>query len=410
MRPVLLIISLLFSLTASALTLTGRVVDETQQPILYATVYIKENPLIGTATDTKGLFSLEVPDGSSATLMVSCVGYALYAQPLNQVQDEPLLIALHSQPIALEETVVSARKNKKSKRKLLATVLHDTYTRLQAEWPTQPVQYKVVSDLKMDADSAAWGAEQLIATAIEIPTFNPLSHDSLQFRGDYCKRYCDPAVRIKVDMLMLHEQDKRMRRMASALDSGTLVHRALWSMSLHREHLLDMEDELSRWRLGTEDDSTIVLTYTRKYSRYLGVMQATWVEHLLVDSYDFSVRAYTVDLQAKLYLPFSIRLKGSQLEWVNLLNMSNESLDKFRLKQGMMHSRISTLYTREDGHIVPKEKNMHTTALLQDIKGNQLPCEVWATQHVVSVRTQDVKPFARYYKSHKVPREIVPIY
>lgn len=399
--------------TAGAKDVCGRVVDERHQPILYATVYIKDNPIIGTATNPDGVFHLEIEDKdlAHAELIFSCVGYSVEcraASLLAEAEDIPTIM-LVEQPIALEETVVSARKTKMSKRKVLAQVLHEIYARLEQEWPQSPVRYQVVSDVKMDAASSPWGMEQLIATAIELPAGSVATKDSLQFRGDYCKRYCDPSVRERADSLLKHESNAKMLKLATAIDSGTVVHRSLWKMCLDRGHLLDTSDELARWKLSREDDGSCVVTYTRKYN-YVGVVKIQQVEHLIVDSYDFSLKSYTVDLQVQLFLPFSIKLKDSELEWVNLLNMSGQTLEKFRLKRGTMSSRMSTLYVRENGVLVPSEKNMHTTALLQDLKGNQLPCEVWATQHVTNVTTAGVHPFPHYSKSRKVSREIVPIY
>ncbi len=388
-------------------TLPGKVIDDAGLPIVYATVYVQEVPEIGTATDVNGCFQLDIPAASvehSQTVAVSCVGYALETIEMTCWQtDSVMSVTLHEQPIALEQTVVTAKKTRMSKRKVLATILHHVYARMEEEWPKQPVQYQVVSDVKMDADSVSWGVEQLVATAIEIPSPDGLNQDSLQFVGQTCRRYCDATVRERVDSLMLHETDARIRKLAVAMDSGTIVHRALWRMTLDRSRLLDTSDELARWKWSYESETTCVLTYTRKYN-YLGIVKATVVENLLVDTYDFSLQSYTVDIQGQLFLPISVKLKGTELEWVNLLNMNNESLEKFRLKRGSMHVQASTLYDRVDGQIVPKEKNLHNQALLEDRNGRQLPCEVWSTQHVTKVQTQGVSPLRYYRKSQHVQR------
>ena len=407
----MIVFALLFPCLLNAHTYKGCVVDASREPVLYATVYIQEDPVVGTATNANGLFTLDVDSAfiKSASIVVSYVGYEKIVCPLSKLDTSLHTFQLVEQPIALEETVVEAKKTHRSKRKLLAEVLHQTYLRLEETWPKSPVLYHVVSDVKMDAQSSPWGMEQMIAHVIEIPSTNINREDSVQFVGEYCKRYCAPQVREKIDSVLLHEKNGKRRDMASAIDSGTIVHRSLWKMRLQRNHLLDTEDELSRWRLSKDGNSQCVLTYTIK-KNYMGIVKAQVVENLIVDAYDFTVQSYTVDLSVQLFLPFSIKLKGTELEWMNLLNMNNSSLEKFRLKKGNVHAQISTLYEMRDGVVVPVEKNLHTTALFEDNHHNQLPCEVYATQHVVDVKTSGVKPNTKYNKNHRVRRVLVPVY
>lgn len=406
----LIVFFLAFPLILLSNTYQGRVVDEQGHPVLYATVYLQENPVIGTATNASGLFSLTVDSvDDGGTLIISYVGYEKLIRPLCQLDTSLVSYQLVEQPITLEETIVEAKKTHRSKRKLLAEVLHQTYLRLEETWPKSPISYHIVSDVKMDAQSSPWGMEQMIARVTEIPSTEVDQADSVQFEGEYCKRYCAPEVRIKIDSVMRHEKNGRMRNMATAIDSGTVVHRSLWKMRLQRNHLLDTEDELSHWRLSKDGDSQCVLTYTTK-KNYFGIVKAQIVENLIVDAYDFTAQSYTLDLSVQLFLPFSIKFKGTELEWINLLNMNNASLEKFRLKRGNVHSQISTLYEMRDGIVVPVEKNMHTTALFEDNRHNQLPCEVYATQHVVDIKTTGVKTNTRYNKNHLVERVLVPIY
>ena len=402
----LIIFIVFFPSVLCARTYRGRVVDAAQMPILYASVYLQENPVVGTATNADGLFSLDVDSAyADGTLVVCCIGYAKHTRLLSTMDTTLGVVQLTEQPIELEQTVVEAKKKHRSKRKLLAEVLHQTYLRLEETWPHAPIAYRVVSDVKMDAHSSPWGMEQMIANVIEMPSSAIDRADSVQFVGEYCKRYCSPVVRAKIDTVMRHEQDNKMRRMASAIDSGTIVHRALWKMCLQRHHLLDTENELARWRLSRDGDAQCVLTYTLK-KNYLGIVKAQIVENLIVDAYDFTVQSYTIDMAMQLFLPFSIKLKGTELEWMNLLNMSDSALEKFRLKRGKVHARISTVYEMRDGMVVPVEKNMHTTALFEDNRHNQLPCEVLATQHVVEVQTRDVQPHKHYNKRQSVKREL----
>lgn len=71
---------------AEAQTITGRVVDERQQPVEYANIALldaKDSSLVkGTLSGTDGRFSLPVPSGQNLLLKVSAMGYTGIVQPL----------------------------------------------------------------------------------------------------------------------------------------------------------------------------------------------------------------------------------------------------------------------------------------------------------------------------------------
>jgi hypothetical protein len=91
----------------------GCVVDETGAPILYATVYLRQDPMVGTATNAEGLFTLETEIDDSAMVVISYVGYEKILLPLSTLhvqENRVYMIRLREQPIALEEMVVQAKK------------------------------------------------------------------------------------------------------------------------------------------------------------------------------------------------------------------------------------------------------------------------------------------------------------
>lgn len=385
---------------------TGRVTDSDGNPVAYATVYLQQRPTEGTATNNDGRFTLTCLDTDTGQIIISCIGYEKQFLPLDSSLS---VIVLREQPIALEETVVEAKRTRKSKRKLLAQILRSVYLKLDEEAPHEPVAFRVVSDVKLDAQAAPWGMEQMIATVYEQADIAEEGTDSVQFVGEYCKRFCPANVRQQIDSLYVREKDKETLRMAGAIDSGTVVHSALWKMRLDKQHLLDLSDELRRWRMTSEDNTRCVLTYTRKHN-FLGILKSVETENLIVDAFDFTLQSYTVQMSISLFLPFSIRLRGTELDWLNLFNIGNEVLAKFRLKRGEMHLRVSTLYRRENGVVIPYEKNLVADGYVEDKKKNRIPVAVKATQQVISVQTEDVHLLPDYKKSAHVERVIVPIY
>ena len=98
--------TMLFALNALAqVTVTGVVLsaDENDEPVIGATVSIKENPSIATATDFDGKFTIKAPSAKS-TIVVTYVG--MEKQEV-KVSNKPLTIYLTSGTINLGEVVVT---------------------------------------------------------------------------------------------------------------------------------------------------------------------------------------------------------------------------------------------------------------------------------------------------------------
>ena len=66
-------------------TVTGKILDENQLPVPFASVavYKGEKPLTGAVTDDDGKFSLNLPQDSNTLLLaVEFIGYTKHTQPL----------------------------------------------------------------------------------------------------------------------------------------------------------------------------------------------------------------------------------------------------------------------------------------------------------------------------------------
>ena len=103
----LLSLFILFTIPSFGSTITGRVTDEKQQPLSYATVFLK-NTSIGTTSNADGYFVLYAPPGNYE-IVFQYIGYAKYSQKI-QLQDAPLTlnVALQRENISLSEVTVSA--------------------------------------------------------------------------------------------------------------------------------------------------------------------------------------------------------------------------------------------------------------------------------------------------------------
>ena len=430
MKSLLLILSAL-------MTFAGRVTDEAGAPIAYATVYPEIAPEWGTATNNDGYFSFEANLTPEMKIIVSFIGYekaSLQAKSFgnggNGANDANganggMVIVLKEQPIALQEMVVAAKASKqKNKRKQMAALLHSVYVKLEEEFPDDNALYNVVSDVRMHSEGSTWGMEQMIADIVVLPEQGAQGRDSVQFRGRYCKRFFDARKREQADSILASDALERMeqknapkgapanmlRRAANAVDSGVVVHYALFAIGNMRYDFEQAMNDTKHWTVSNESEGETVLTHTQSVSRYLGCFKMTFQRHYIVDSETYAVRRFSEHAEVKVTIPFGIKLNAEQLQMLNLVNMSEQQIDKFRLRKLRGSVDLNTIYQRRDGKVYILERNMISDMHIIGAKNAEIPLVVKATQRVTGLQTKDVKPLTKSQITRRLKREIVEIY
>lgn len=391
----------------------GRVVDIHGNPVSFATVYPVQQPEKGTATNDNGLFVFSCGLPPESEVVISFIGYRKQVLPLHTFASDTVTVVLREQPIALEETVVSAKRGRRrSKRRQTADLLRQVALQMEEDFSREPFESRVVSDVKMDSQGEAWGMEQMIARLVTLPGQAQEGKDSVQLQGQFCKRYCDPDVRQRADTIWTHGRlEKNARRFAAALDSGVTAHRELWAIANVRHDLRQTQKDLRHWEIKKENDSETLLTNTDKKD-YLGVFRTEYRRNIIIDSGTLSVRRYSQRLEIWVNIPFGVKLKGEQLQLLNLLNMSEEKIGKFRLKKIHAVIQISCIYQRIDGHLYPLEKNLHVDGTVTSSRkmNMEIPVVIRATQRAVQTRTEGVRPLKRNEITRRMNRQIVEIY
>lgn len=437
MKFKILFIVLLCALEFNAAVYTGQVVDEKGQPISYATVYPEVAPELGTATNNDGIFRFEANLPASSPVVVSFIGFEkveVTGDRLRVKGDTALqVIVLKEQPIALQETVVAAKPSKqKNKRKQMATLLHAVYVQLEKEFPDEPAQYQVVSDVRMTSGeaqtghAAVWGMEQMIANIVVLPEVSKDGRDSVQFQGCYCKRFFDARKRAQADSILAGETLERlekaqkdvpkgtsqnyMRRAVNAVDSGVVVHEALFALGNMRYDFQETMNDIKHWSVSNESEGETVLTHTQTISKYLGCFKMTFQRHYIIDSRTYSVRRFSEHAEVKVVIPFGIKLNSDQLQMLNLVNMNEEQINKFRLKRLRSAVDLNTIYQRRNGLVYTQEKNMILNAFIVGSKKTEIPLNIQATQRVTDLQTEGVKALKKHQLTRRVRREIVEIY
>lgn len=404
-------------LSAHAAVYTGRVVDEKGQGIGYATVYPEADPVAGAATNNDGTFTINTDLPESSTLIISFIGYEKQALPLQVFAlstTDTATVILHEQPIALEETVVAAKASKqRNKRKQMAALLHAVYVRMEQDFSDDPARYHMVSDVRMDSEGEAWGMEQMIASVVILPEAAKDNRDSLQFAGEYCKRFFQPSIRALADTILagdgLERIDKDMRKAANAVDSGVVVHRSLFALGNIRYDFEKWVGDVRNWTVSNESEGETVLTHIEKHN-YLGIVKYSVTRHYIIDSETLSVRRFSEYGEGQVNIPFGMRLNKDQLQILNLFNMDDRQIEKFRLRKMNAKVQMNTIYQQRNGHIYILEKNLHSDAKIIGTKQMEIPVQVSATQRVTSLQTEQVQPMKRNEMTHRVKRQIVEIY
>lgn len=437
MKFKILFIVLLCALEFNAAVYTGQVVDEKGQPISYATVYPEVAPELGTATNNDGIFRFEANLPASSPVVVSFIGFEkveVTGDRLRVKGDTALqVIVLKEQPIALQETVVAAKSSKqRNKRKQMAALLHAVYVQLEKEFPDEPAQYQVVSDVRMTSGeaqtghAAVWGMEQMIANIVVLPEAGIDGRDSVQFQGRYCKRFFDARKRAQADSILAGETLERlekaqkdvpkgtsqnyMRRAVNAVDSGVVVHEALFALGNMRYDFQETMNDIKHWSVSNESEGETVLTHTQTVSKYLGCFKMTFQRHYIIDSRTYSVRRFSEHAEVKVVIPFGIKLNSDQLQMLNLVNMNEEQINKFRLKRLRSAVDLNTIYQRRNGLVYTQEKNMILNAFIVGSKKTEIPLNIQATQRVTDLQTEGVKALKKHQMTRRVRREIVEIY
>ena len=430
MRHILKEMKILVFIIAFVSTFIGRVVDQNGEPVPYATVYPEIAPEWGTATNNDGFFRFEANLTKDSRIIVSCIGYekkTVLAESLSSVGPEDGLysVVLKEQPIALEETVIAAKKSKqRNKRKQMAQLLHAVYVKLEEQFPDDNAQYQVVSDVRMLSDGSTWGMEQMIANIVVLPEQAKEGRDSVQFRGRFCKRFFDARKRAQADSILASDALERMekksapkgapanmlRKAANAVDSGVVVHRALFGLGNMRYDFEQAMSDTKHWTVSNESEGETVLTHTQSVSKYLGCFKMTFQRHYIVDSRTYEVRRFSEHAEVKVFIPFGIKLNADQLQMLNLINMSESSIEKFRLKRLRGTVDLNTIYQRKDGHVYILEKNMICDAHILGSKKAEIPLVIKATQRVTDLQTENIQPLSPSQITRRVKREIVEIY
>ena len=407
MQKLLIILLLtIVSLNCIAKELSGHVVDSLRQPIPYASVFLQNNPQIGTITDDNGFFVL--PDYvQDDHLVITSIGYEKFTLSTNKISGtKPIRIVLKEQPLMLNTVVVSAKGSKRQQRKLLKQLLADIYKQMQIDFPDNARNYRIVSDVSVYNEDKVVAFDEMVGNIVELPYLkNARKQDSLQIKADFTRYYINQNT---ADGLRNFDQDllkRKEKRQLQKIDfeKSEPIHRMLWALDI-KKLFGDIYKETGNWSISERDALSQLLTYTKTFT-LPGIVSATMKLHLSVDAHNHVQRlSQSVTLWAN--IPFGYKLSDAQVAALNLvlINDGAGNFDKYRLKTANGKVERNVFFTQQDGQVVVSEKNWAANVHGADKNGQTIAFNQKASCQVLSVETKNVRPYSKKALATKAPR------
>ena len=380
-------ILLLFSFPFSLLSQTakGFVIDEDGEPIPYASVYVKNNPVGGTMTDSDGRYELQLGEAVESTdeVVFSFIGYRTEMFSVAAiVADSLFYVTLVEQPIMLEGATVRAKISKKESRKLKKDALEKFVAQMREDFPKRTAEYPVFSMYNGSQDSRQLIHHEVVGTISEYPINNRWGGDSVALIVKSVKEFTTDEAKVAYDVFneltdeRLNGKKNKKKKVKLSytkrnLDEQSLrMHRFLWGGPTNS--FIDMLNinKPAKWDYTMIGDDA-VLTYTEK-ENYMGIVKGELQLHFYIDPVTFQISKIAQSLSGELHIPFGYKLKDEELEFINALQFGHDTLDCYRVRHAYVDVLRNVLFQRVNGNVVIREKNLEVQGDLIDTKKKKL--------------------------------------
>ena len=133
MKKILFIIVLfIFQLlpAQNRFNLKGLILNNQNKPLEAVNIFIKNQPHLGTTTDDKGYFEIQIPQGKH-TLVIAYLGYQKKEMPIDMQKNKYIVIHLKSQNTELNQLVISVKESSQKEIKKLIGLQHLSIKQIQ---------------------------------------------------------------------------------------------------------------------------------------------------------------------------------------------------------------------------------------------------------------------------------------
>ena len=381
-----ILLLLLFPFALFAQTLVGTVLDEDGDPLPYASVYVRNNPIGGTMTDENGEYVLEIDSTTASTdeVVFSFIGYRTEEISVEAIiPDSNFVVTLVEQPVMLEGAIVNAKISKKESLKLKREALEKFVEQLRKDFPKRTAEYPVFSMYNGSQDSRQLIHHEVIGVMSEYPIDNRYGGDSIALVVKSVKEFTTEEAKIAYDMFneitddRLNSKKNKKKKIKLSYtkrdldDQALRMHRFLWGGPTGS--LIDMLNikKPAKWDYTMIGDDA-VLTFTEK-ENYMGIVKGELQLHFYVDPVTFQIHKIAQSLSGELHIPFGYKLKDDELEFINALQFGHDTLDRYRVRHAYIDVLRNVFFRRtSEGNVVIREKNLEVLGDIIDTKKKKL--------------------------------------
>lgn len=350
----------------------GVVTDEYGEPMAAAAVFQKSNPAAGVSTDAEGKFEIEVDKLKGEVLIVSMITYKTVEYDLERYKPGVVLkVTLLEQPIMLDDVAVNAKLSRKEAKKMKQEVLDKFIKRLKTDFPKVKHQHNVVSSYSGKQNGRELMSHEVIGVMTEYPVHRKGGGDSLHLKVNEVRQIVTDEVKegyvLLDDMADKKLNAKRAKKKGwhytkTPLDQQALkMHRFLWGgEACYIEERVET-DKLSRWQYTVVDDQT-VLIYTHKIN--ILVAKIEWKVYFYVEPSSCALKKMTQCLDVELHIPFGYKLNSEELEFLNSLQLPDDTMTKYRVRHVYGSVKRNVLFN----NVSAETRNVREKNLQVDMK------------------------------------------
>lgn len=267
-------------------------------------------------------------------------------------------------------------------------------------------EYRVVSNVHATKEGKVLVANEMMEKIREFPQMKENGRDSLDIEQISIKNYTNTGLKEGLRKFVeksreeslaagkkksKKQSDESMGAALSGLDTSEAginrrnleLHKALWEWSGNLKVMVDHLDmKPKNWDI-TYTDGNAILTYKDKKG-FLGFLRYESMIHFILNSDTYSIERVSESVEVELNIPFGYKLKGEQLELLNVLKIGSDELEKFKLKHVYGDIKRNVLYLDTDNGKFADEKNLDANVSLLDNKEQVLNYNARALAKVLS--------------------------
>lgn len=388
----------------------GVVLDIKQRPVSFVSIYLKNSPQIGTVTDKNGRFLLSVADSDNDDMLVfSFIGYEVVMYSVaNLNSSKELRVTLKDQPILLDAVVVVAKGSKRQQRSNMKILLANIHAQMAKDFSVETRKYRLVSDISVYNEGQVVAFDELIGHMLELPIKSSnKKNDSIQVQVDMSKYYVNADIESGIKNFDSNLFKRKERKQFEKIDweNSAMAHQFLWMFDM-KKTFDDIYKEVGNWSVTERDAESQLLTYVKTFN-LLGIVKSTMTLSMTIDK-NLSVKQLSQNMTVFANIPFGYKLSEGQLSLLNLMVME-EDFEKYRVKTLEGAVQRNVIFRRQGNQIVISEKNWVSKMKASDKNNRLITFNQKASVQVLSVETNQVKPYTQQELNRRGKRVVVSI-